>query len=178
MRDLNKPLDFLDTIETKHLKLRCPTKDDTAILSNLWRNENVREFLGGIVSENIVREKIDALHHHWNQYYFGQWVVCKKDNKQILGICGLHHSDEGIEISYMFFPEYWGKGFAKEAALATINYGFNIVKLDRIIAITQEANYRSRRLLENMGMKHINTFLRFNAIQSEYELRYFDKLKP
>ena len=70
----------------------------------------------------------------------------------------------------MFFPTYWGKGFAGEAVLATIDYGFNTLKLDTIIAITQEMNIKSCQLLDKIGMNHINTFVRFDATQRLYRL--------
>ncbi len=58
-------------------------------------------------------------------HQFGQLAVYEKGSNKLIGLCGLHHSDDGIEISYMFFPEFWGKGFAREAILASVDYGFN-----------------------------------------------------
>jgi len=89
---------------------------------------------------------------------------------QIIGLCGLHHSDEGIEISYMFFPAFWGRGRATEAASTSLNHGFRLLGFDRIVAITQEANHASCRLLEKVGMHHIHNLCRWNATQCVYEL--------
>jgi len=154
--------------ETIHLSLRRPTSEDA--LEDLWRNERIREFLGGTLSDQLIMEKMRSLQNHWDQYGFGLWAVWKKASQRLIGLCGLHHTEDGLELSYLFFPEYWGQGLARKAARASLNYGFTVLKQDPIISITQEANLRSCRLLEAVGMKHIRKFERFNARQCLYEL--------
>jgi RimJ/RimL family protein N-acetyltransferase len=160
----------IEEIETTHLRLRRPTTADTLILGDLWRNEQVRQFLGGVVSQDVIEGKIASLREHWNEYGFGQWAISEKETGQIIGLCGLHHSEEGIEISYMFFPAIWGRGRATEAASASLNHGFHRLKFERLVAITQEANRGSCRLLEKVGMYHIDNLWRWNASQRVYEL--------
>jgi RimJ/RimL family protein N-acetyltransferase len=70
----------------------------------------------------------------------------------------------------MFFSEFWGKGFAREAAIACTDYGFHTLKLNKIIAITQEAYIKSCQLLETIGMKYIRSFKRFNDQQFMYKV--------
>ncbi|HAT9133953.1 TPA: GNAT family N-acetyltransferase [Legionella pneumophila subsp. pneumophila] len=160
----------MNEIETTHLFLRCPIKEDNFTLGDLWRNKKVREFLGGIVSEDLIEQKIVELQNHWELHQFGLWTVYEKNSNLVAGLCGLHNSEDGIEISYMFFPQFWGQGFASEAVFASIDNGFNTIKIDEIIAITQKANLKSCRLLDKLGMKHIKTFERFNATQVKYRL--------
>ena len=160
----------IEEIETTHLRLCRPTPADALILRDLWRDERVRQFLGGIVSEEVIEGKIVLLQRHWAEHRFGQWTIREKETDQITGLCGLHHSDEGIEISYMFFPPFWGRGRATEAASASLNHGFRCLKFERIVAITQEANHGSCRLLEKVGMRHIANLWRWNAAQRVYEL--------
>ena len=62
-------------IETTRLSLRRPIKEDISMLENLWRDEKVREFLGGIIPDEAIRQKIVALQTHWDLHQFGQWVV-------------------------------------------------------------------------------------------------------
>lgn len=152
-------------IETPRLLLYRPTNTDMLTVENLWRDEKVRQFLGGIISDDQIKKKIVELQNHWDLYQFGQFIVFDKISKELIGLCGLHHTEDGIELSYMFFSEFWKKGFAREAAEACIDYGFNTLKLIKIIAITQEANIKSCQLLQMIGMKHIRNFERFNANQ-------------
>lgn len=66
---------------------------------------------------------------------------------------------------------------SKEAAIACLNYGFTTMKDNSIIAITQEANHRSCRLLKAIGMKNIKTFRRYNASQRLYEVTRHEQLR-
>lgn len=158
--------------EMDHLLLRRPTETDWLILRKLWLNEEVRKFLGGIVSDDSINEKISAIQTHWDKYQFGYWAVLEKTTNDITGFCGIQHSDDGIELSYMFFPQFWGKGRAKEAIRISLDYGFNVLKLNEIIAITQKANGSSCRLLSSIGMHHIKDFTRFNATQCLYQINF------
>lgn len=163
-------------IETPRLFLCRPSNQDATTLANLWRGEQVREFLGGVVADDVIEQKMIELQHHWDMHQFGQWAVFEKNAKKLMGLCGLHYSEDGLEISYMFFPQFWGKGYAREAILASVNYGFNALNIDTIIAITQAANLKSCQLLHAVGMKHINNFERCNAIQSLFEFKKTHRL--
>lgn len=129
-------------IETARLSLLRPADQDISTLGNLWRNGQVREFLGGVVADNIIQQKLVELQNHWSLHQFGQTAVFEKSSGELIGLCGLQYSDDGIEISYMFFPQFWGKGFACEAILASLDHGFNVLKIETIIAITQAARQR------------------------------------
>lgn len=157
-------------IETTRLMLREPLEKDSIILGSLWQNEIVRAFLGGILSKEQVLEKIEQLQLHWKDHNFGLWVVCDKNTMQIMGLCGPHYSDDGVEISYMFLPEFWRKGFATEALIASVDYCFSTLDIELLIVITQKANISSCSLLEKARFKHIKDFERFNALQSMYGL--------
>ena len=65
---------------------------------------------------------------------------------------------------------FWGKGYAREAVLASLDYGFSKLEINTIVAITQAANSQSCQLLDKVGMKYINNFERFHATQSLYKL--------
>jgi ribosomal-protein-alanine N-acetyltransferase len=157
-------------IETTRLILHRPAGGDMLILRNLWRDERVRYYLGGVVSQEVLEGKIASLQQHWEAYGYGQWAICEKQTSQIIGLCGLERSEEGIELSYMFFPTFWGRGLATEAVSVSLDYGFCRLSFERIVAITQEANHASCQLLEKVGMKHTNTLRRWNAVQRFYEL--------
>ena len=61
---------------------------------------------------------------HWEQYGFGVWLLVNRNTGELLGHCGLRKIDETgeIEIMYLLDPEYWGNGYASEAAKASIQY--------------------------------------------------------
>ena len=158
-------------IETKRLFL-CPLENKhISTVENLWKNKKVRKYLGGICSSEVIKKKIADQQRHWKLYEFGQWTVIEKISKEVLGLCGFNISEDGCELSYMFFPQFWGKGFAYEAANASIAYGFNTIKAKEIVSITQVANIRSCHLLSKIGMKHVKNFERFNDMQSLFKIK-------
>jgi len=161
---------MMPEIETSRLILRRPTLKDEFALEDLWRNEKVRQFLGGIVEDDVIKERLTEIQNHWDLHGFGFCAIYKKDTQEIAGICGLRRSEDGLELSYTFFPTFWGQGLAKEAAIACLNYGFTTLEDSSIVAITQDANHRSCRLLEAIGMKHATSFTRFDALQRLYEM--------
>ncbi len=82
-------------------------------------------------------------------------VVLKKDNI-LIGGCGIHITNfdnrEGY-IGYCYDKQYWGNGYATEAADAIVKFGFNILNLHRIFATCCPDNINSAKVLEKLGMK-------------------------
>jgi ribosomal-protein-alanine N-acetyltransferase len=88
---------------------------------------------------------------------------------------GTHKDGEEYEISYQFHPNYWGNGFAYEAAAAVIQHAFNQLELDQVIAETQSANQASCALLQRLGMTEMKRISRFGAQQIIFALRKHPK---
>jgi ribosomal-protein-alanine N-acetyltransferase len=160
----------LSSLTTERLLLNSPLSTPTNELSGLWQNPQVRRYLGGPIAEKDVKLKLSALTNHWNQHGFGQWIVRIKKSEKIIDVCGLHYSEDGLELSYMFFPEYWGQGLAFEATQASLSHGFNSLNVAEVVAITQEANHASCKLLEKLRMQFVKNITRFNATQRIYKL--------
>jgi len=85
---------------------------------------------------------------------FGLWLIKLKGTNTSIGLCGLIKRDylDDVDIGYAFLPEYFGKGYAYEAAKATLDLAKSEYHLKRIVAITSKDNERSIALLEKLGM--------------------------
>ena len=59
---------------------------------------------------------------------------------------------EEVDLGYRLLPEYWGRGLATEASLASLRYGFETLQLSRILGLVHPANVRSIRVLEKCGL--------------------------
>ena len=59
---------------------------------------------------------------------------------------------EEVEVGYLLGKLYWGKGYATEGAQVGMDYGFETLKLDRIVGIVHPENVASRHVLEKLGM--------------------------
>lgn len=85
-----------------------------------------------------------------------QLAITLMDNGQLIGNCGVRRKAENdweADIGYELAPDYWGKGYATEAALAIINFGFQELKLHRISSQCIVENTASARVLEKVGLR-------------------------
>jgi ribosomal-protein-alanine N-acetyltransferase len=80
--------------------------------------------------------------------------------------------DGQTEVSYLLLPEHWGNGYAREAVSAAVAWALAEAAPAPpvVIAVTQEANDRSRQLLESIGMKPVDMFVEFGAPQVMYSV--------
>jgi RimJ/RimL family protein N-acetyltransferase len=72
-----------------------------------------------------------------------------------IGICGLLKRDslDDVDVGFAFLERYWGKGFASESAAAVMEYGRNVLRIKRIVAITSPDNEGSIRVLSKLGLR-------------------------
>jgi RimJ/RimL family protein N-acetyltransferase len=88
------------------------------------------------------------------------WAILRKADGVVMGLAGLKTGAEGtpierdLEIGWRFGKEFWGRGYASEAARAALAHGFEDRRVPRIAAITTVANQPSRRVMERIGMTY------------------------
>jgi RimJ/RimL family protein N-acetyltransferase len=83
-------------------------------------------------------------------------AVVLKSDKRVTGGCGIrikNFSQREGDIGYGYHPDYWGNGYATEAARAIVDFGFTRLGLHRIWATHDPLNPASGRLLKRIGMK-------------------------
>ena len=146
-------------LTTSRLTLRRLDFDDAAFLVRLLNEPSFRENIGdrGVRSiEDAPRYLRDGPFAMYEKYGFGLWHVALKSDGSPIGMCGLLKRDTlpDVDIGYAFFPEYWGQGYALEAAEATMRHGALKFGLKRIIAVVSQGNGPSIRVLEKLGMTH------------------------
>ena len=145
-------------IETARLRCRHITHDD---LDDLWliaSNPEVMKYLGVIAGTTLSREEtrvfIEKMLEFWAVNGLGRWAVVNKEDGKLIGICGFRLLDTTPELFYLFNKESWGKGLATEAARAALRYGFEELRVDRIIAVTRHDNTASRNVMIKLGMRY------------------------
>jgi RimJ/RimL family protein N-acetyltransferase len=86
---------------------------------------------------------------------FGLYQVRLISSDAPIGMCGLLKREalEDVDLGFAFFPEFWGNGYAREAATGVLSYARNTLGLARIVAITAPNNDASRRVLEALGFE-------------------------
>lgn len=118
----------------------------------------VMEHLGGV--EDPARLKSSVARQQALQAGHGYcfWIVERRADGELLGFCGLKPGDVGsidgeIEIGWRLRADAWGQGYSREAAAASLAWGWANLAAPRIAAITVAANARSWGLMERLGMK-------------------------
>ena len=108
------------------------------------------------------REESDELsarlRGHFEARGYGRWAVEVPGVAPFIGFVGLAYVDfpspftPCVEIGWRFAREHWGKGYAGEAARASIRHGFEQLGLEEIVSFTVPHNARSRAVMERIGM--------------------------
>lgn len=144
-------------IETDRLFLREITLNDKEELLKLHSHPDVQIYTGEPIVESIeeIEKAIRIRIENYKKYGFGRWATFLKNGMQFVGWAGLAYLPEfdEIDLGYRFLPEYWGLGIATEASRAILTYGFDSLKIKKIIAIALKENKASIRVMEKVGMK-------------------------
>lgn len=148
-------------IETERLRLRDWRDEDTDAFIRHTNTPAVMRWLGGVQTEAVARQAIEDRVMRWQRERgFTFWVVERKEDDALLGFCGLKLADtegspiEGeYEVGWRLREDAWGQGYAKEAAIASLNHAFGPLGAERVVAVTYRENAPSWGLMERLGMK-------------------------
>ncbi|MET9955872.1 GNAT family N-acetyltransferase [Streptomyces sp. NPDC006339] len=148
---------------TDRLVLRPVRGGDIPAVTRLWTDPDVRRHLGGPVVESVIRIRQRRI-----VGAPGVHAVERASDGVLLGLVTVEKAARNgeTEVSYQFLPEHWGRGYAREAVAAAVERALEEVPV--VVAVTQEANVRSRRLLEAVGMGHAESFVEWDAHQVLY----------
>jgi RimJ/RimL family protein N-acetyltransferase len=93
---------------------------------------------------------------HQDKYGYGLFSIIHQKDGALIGDCGLEHIEVAgtpeVELGYDLRSDYWGQGFATEAALAVRDFAFRELALQRLICLIRLTNEASRRVAEKIGM--------------------------
>ena len=96
---------------------------------------------------------------HWTLRGFGWFGVFERESGDFVGRIGPWHPEgwPGFEVGWALCSKYWGRGYATEAAAATISYSFNELGQGKVISLIDPANVRSIGVAERLGEKREGT---------------------
>ena len=161
--------------QSTRLYFREFTESDLQFLVELNSNPKVLKYLHEPAKtvEDINKILHNTILPQYKLYSYGRWAVHLKNTNEFIGWCGLKYivnADE-IDLGYRFKENYWGKGYGYEAANATIDYGFTILKLKHICARALPENIASWKIMEKCGMHYIGDVIDDDALTvKKYEI--------
>ncbi|MBK6802870.1 MAG: GNAT family N-acetyltransferase [Novosphingobium sp.] len=148
-------------IETQRLLLRSWREADRPPFAAMSADPEVMRHLGGAVDRAASDAVIDRLTASERDHGHTFWAVERKEDGALLGFCGLRrggHPGTGVtdelEIGWRLARHAWGQGYAREAAGASIVWGWANRGDARIAAWTVPANTASWGLMLRLGMVH------------------------
>lgn len=164
-------------LETQRLILRPLTMDDLDDLAHIYRDPDVRRYFPeGTLSYEETREELEwIIDVYYGRYGFGLWATIYKETGSFIGRCGLlpwtiiigqegepaltapsEHPlgpvESEVEVAYLLAKDYWRQGLGTEAAQAIVDYGFEELRLTRLICLFDPANRASAGVARNIGM--------------------------
>lgn len=143
-------------IATERLLLRRWVTADREPFAAMNADPAVMEHMQGLMSRERSEDFIDRIEVHWEQQGWGLWAVEATDVAPFIGYVGLWPADYVapgmVEVGWRLSRQYWGRGYATEAAREALRFGFMEVGLTEIVSFTVPQNDRSWRVMERIGL--------------------------
>ena len=140
---------------TERLVLRPFREEDLEPWAALNVDPEVLTYLGGPLSREECDQIASAVNERYASDGYGFLAVERRSDGAFLGACGLTREQwfpDDLEIGWRLAREYWGHGYATEAAASWLEHGFTSLELPRIIAVTDSPNLRSIAVMRRLGM--------------------------
>lgn len=148
---------MIPVLETPRLRLRPPAANDLEPIYQLGKSSKVMRYitngrtLDRTAAKADLEKRISA-----SKSVLGYWITELKETGEVIGWTALKPLDNTseIEIGYRYLEAYWGKGYATEASRRLLHYGFQELKLDKIVSIALKINRASTRVMEKIGLSY------------------------
>lgn len=165
-------------LETDRLILRPLELTDADDFFAMNDNPNVARYLRNPLKTKEEAEKyIQKIIAEYKQNGIGRFAVILKETNKLIGFCGLKFrptEENGYssiyDLGYRFAEGYWNKGFATEAALAWLEYGFREMNIKTIHACAAASNVGSNKVLRKIGFQFTNEYLANNEPHNWYKI--------
>jgi RimJ/RimL family protein N-acetyltransferase len=144
------------TLDTERLILRPPALEDFEEYASMFADPEVMRFIG-IDGKPMSRfgawQSFSGQVGHWHLRGFGMFSVIDRQTGDLIGRVGPLQPEEwpDFEIGWTLRSQYWGRGYATEAARACLPYAFEELGRQRIISLIAPENQRSIRVAERLG---------------------------
>ncbi|WP_193163812.1 GNAT family N-acetyltransferase [Microbulbifer hainanensis] len=145
--------------QTARLQLRQWRDSDRAPFAAMNADARVMEFFPALLSRAESDAAVDRQIAHIDQHGWGFWAVERMADQRFIGFVGIKNVTDdmpfapAVEIGWRLAPEFWGQGYATEAARASLQVAFAQLQLVDVVSFTVVSNRRSRAVMEKLGMR-------------------------
>ncbi|HEY5611504.1 MAG TPA: GNAT family N-acetyltransferase [Thermoanaerobaculia bacterium] len=142
------------TLQTDRLLLRMFRQEDIDQYAPICADPEVMRYLTGApLSRQDAWRQMAMLVGHWTLRGFGMWAVEERATGRLVGRVGFHYPEEwpGFELGWTLGREFWGRGYATEAASVALDYAFTEMDREHVISCIHPDNAPSIRVAERLG---------------------------
>jgi ribosomal-protein-alanine N-acetyltransferase len=160
------------SLETERLLLRAPVADDAEALAPMYGDPEVMRYVGDgrPLTRAETARSVKRMIQRWEADGFGLFTTVRKEDSAVIGRVGLlvwnadtwepttrAESEDGrteVEVGYTLGRDYWGRGYATEAAGAVRDYALRELGADRLIALIIHGNTASENVAQKLGLRY------------------------
>ncbi len=149
-------------LETDRLRLRRWKDSDVEPFAAICGDPEVMKYIGDGSTRTLeeTARSIEQFEIAWEERGFGLFAVELRATGELLGFTGFAHPDflpellPSVEIGWRFGKQYWGRGYATEAAIGAMEFASNVLADQQIVSICQVGNTASTRIMAKIGLEY------------------------
>ena len=161
----------MTSLETERLLLRTPVPEDAEALAPMYADPEVMRYVGD--GRPLTRAETDLsvrrMIERWEADGFGLFTTVRKNDDVVIGRVGIliwnsetwepttraqASGPTEVEVGYTLGHDFWGQGYATEAAGAVWEYALNGLGADRVIALIIHGNTASENVARKLGLEY------------------------
>ncbi|WP_282610415.1 GNAT family N-acetyltransferase [Pelagibius sp. Alg239-R121] len=156
-------------IETERLILEPFSPSHAETLNAMNADPEIMRYIGGRSVETLEETKaaIARVDARWKNLGYSWWAILHRKEKEIIGAACVQNlaNNEGapLEIGWRLKSEFQGQGFATEAGQAAIDFAFEHLGVDYLVAVAHPDNKASHRVMERLGMTYVGIEEHYDA---------------
>lgn len=143
-------------LETDRLILRPLDEKDVDAIYAMRSDADIMRFIREPQNRAESANWVELVSSRWKNEQIGFCAMIEKSTGKFVGWCGLWELKETgeIEVGYAVAKEFWEKNLATEAAIEFLNYAFEKLEIEKVVAVARSENTASRRVMEKIGMQY------------------------
>lgn len=163
-------------IETDRLYLRQWQASDFATFAAINADPEVMAYFPKVLTTSLSDTIAKKCQQLIEDKGWGLWAVSLKQNDLFIGFVGLNDTNANmsfapaVEIAWRLHKDYWGQGYATEAARAALGFAFTELALDEVVSFTAVINKRSQLIMTRIGMTNTQDNFYHPALSADHRL--------
>jgi [ribosomal protein S5]-alanine N-acetyltransferase len=160
------------SLDTDRLLLRAPVPDDAEALAPMYADPEVMRYVGDgrTLTRTETERSVRRMIERWRADGFGLFTTVRKDDGAVIGRVGLliwntdtwepttraeaQNGPTEVEVGYTLGRDFWGQGYATEAAGAVRDYALGKLGAERLIALIVHGNTASENVARKLGLEY------------------------